>query len=450
MDNRYERHYVSSETRMAKSVGGKLACYTRTNVLPAPATLKRSFVSSEHRTLVKGDRVHALPFTGSYREAVPMSGRLQCTSFYDTDRPPHDFTTCGSTTGTTEKWVADIGYYISNPSVLEPPPKDLLLMQRLKAQADTKALANLRSAYVNVPLILADRRETVQLLGRKAKQLTALIGQRQRADLVRYFQTRKADRRLVARDIANEHLSFLFGVLPLVSEAEGLCDLLSQDNDIILTGRGRATELGTVHKDRSSIPKGTQVAHRYVPAYLAMQERMTRYSHRTSLRTRITAASAARLRDWGFNPIATAYDLVPLSFLTDFVSNLGTFLRTYDPLIGVTFETGSSTSWRELKETLTVDGTSAHHTDVNGRKRLVQCSGSGMGFTRALEVHREVLTDYPEASLMFVNNMSYGKAATLVSLAVMRYLKPVRSLISRKPFRYRGKRPTNLPNINYS
>lgn len=450
MDKQYERHYESSETRLARRVNGVPVCYTRTNALPAPATLKRTYDSLELKTLIKGDRVHALPFTGSYREAAPVEGKLHCISFRNTDRTSADFKVCGSSVGTTERWVADIGCYISNARVLMPPPVDLPLMRRLKALADTKALADLRRAYVNIPLILADRRETVQLLARKAKQLTLLLDQRQRADLIRYFQTRKKDRRRVARDIANEHLSFLFGVLPLVSEAEGLCNLLSQDKDIVLTGRGRASQLEIDRQDRSSIPTGTQVAYRYVPAYRASLERMVRYSHRTSLRTRITAASAARLRDWGFNPIATAYDLVPLSFLADFVSNLGAFLRSYDPLVGVTFETGSSTSWRELKETLTVDGASAYHTDVNGRQRHVQCNGSGKGYTRALEVQREVLTDYPEASLMFVNNMSYGKAATLVSLAVMRYLKPVRKLIARKPFRYRGKRPVNLPNINYS
>lgn len=449
MVTQFERHYESSTTKLIGGTVGNYFCQSRDNTLRPPTSKSMAFSNTESKTLVKGDRVHALPFTGEYRESVPMSGRFTARAFYNTDRNAVDFTYCGEP-GTTEVWSGDIGMWITNPASLAFLPKDAALMRQLKGLADTKALADLRRSYVNVPLLIAERRETVGLIATKAKQLTALIQARQRSDLVRYYQTRKSDRRRVYRDIANEHLAFLFGVLPLVAEAEGLCSLLQEDKTVVLTGRGRASQMEIQRVNADSIPTGTNVASPYVAAYRAQRELYKRYSHRTSLRTKIDVVTAARLRDWGFNPVATAYDFIPLSFLCDFVSNLGTFLRSYDPLVGVTFETGSSTSWREAKETLTVTGANASYTTSNGRRRTLECSGAGTGFTRSLIVEREVLKDFPEASLMFVNNMSYGKAATIAALAVQRYVKPVRRLIARKPFRYRGKRPVNLPNINYN
>lgn len=397
--------------------------------------------------VTKGDRVLALPYTYSVREVVPISGTLRTRQEW-TDPDPTGIAVCGSGPSVVTTKVKDIVYDVRNTALFPPTvPPDVLPF--LEGMANTAALADLRRGFINAPLLFAERRETIALVAQKANILRELVHARQSKDLKRYFATRKKDKRRVARDISGEHLAMLFGVLPLISEAKGLCDLLAQESTAKLTGRGRRADEQTVDENLSSIPASVwDIGSGYTECYMAQRRIKTRYSVRTSISCEITARAAQRIRDMGFNPIATTFDLVPLSFLSDFISNLGTFLRSLDPLLGVTFKTGNTTLWEENIETLTVKGLSMSMSD-GGYSGRISTVGDGIGHTRALRVTRKVLTDYPNPELFWANNMTWAKALTGVSLAIQRKLKPVRKLIAVRPFRYKGKRPKYLPPINY-
>lgn len=406
---------------------------------------------TEQKTLVKGDHVHASPFEGLYRTVEPMNGKFTILRRQRTTGTTGSISACGESAGTTGEYVADIGYYIRPASSIPLPTPPAATMARLKALADTKANADLRRSLFNAPLIFAERKQTIDLLKRKGLQLASLVRGRQSVDVQRWLKTRKADKRRLARDIAGEHLAFLFGVLPLVSEIEGIAGALSSDQPLKITGRGRASENTVVNLNRDRLPTTTSIGAYDSPAYYATLQTTTRFSHRTSVSCTVTLSGAQYARDAGFNPLATFYDLVPLSFLSDFVSNLGTFIRSLDPLVGVDFLSGSSTSWVETKAITTVKGTSLQYVRPDAPLTLyrVVTNGDGKGSVRTLRVQRSVLTDYPDSSLMWVNNMSLSKAGTLASLAVQRYLKPLRRLFAVKAFRYRGPRPRYLPPIKY-
>lgn len=377
-----------------------------------------------------------------------MAGTLS----YTHSRPLSETTSalCGNVRDTW-KYMCDGGYYVSNSTRIAQLPALVDLETGLRAAAETKALANLRQSINNVPLVFMERQETIDMVKRKGLQLVAMTKARQDADVARWLRTRKRDQRRLARDIAGEHLAFLFGLLPLVGEIEGLVQQLSDEAVAYVTGRGRMAKYDEVVTKLDSIPNtATMIQQPFNCPYTGTRTASSLYSYRTSIRVSITSAGAKRMRDNGFNPIATAYDLVPLSFLFDFVSNLGTFLRAYDPLFGVSFITGSSTLWRESKEKVKIEGATVGvpwGSPVGSSYLTSVATGSAEGTSRALYMRRYVLTDFPSAELMWVNNMSLSKAATIASLAIQRYLKPLKYALKQKEFRYRGKRPRWLPPI---
>ena len=139
------------------------------------------------------------------------------------------------------------------------------------------------------------------------------------------------------------------------------------------------------------------------------REYMYRHSARTSLRYRIDVAATQQLRNNGFNPIATAYDLTPLSFILDFCSNTGQWLRSYDPMFGATFETGSTTTWFENHSRQVLKGAS---TTVPGTSVRVETTGGVTYSQRGMSMVRTVHLVPPEPVWHLTNNLSLAKAAT--------------------------------------
>lgn len=439
-------------TRGADLSAGAWYCATWTRAINGYSTDFPFSPISEVKTVMSGDKVHALPFIGDYSECQPMTGRFSCLTrtFPGIDKGI-DYRECGDQRGAHLSYTGDIGYYNAgvSPSIpLPSPPGDL--MARLKSLADTKACADLRKSLYNVPLLLAERKETIDMLKRKGLQIAAVVKSRQTADLSRWARTRDRDKRRIARDIAGEHLAVLFGFLPLIDEIEGISSALAQDTPFKITGRGRASDMSE---------SKVSIGNSHEPVLLSSQRAVyeggltskVRFSVRTSVSCSVTLSGAQYARDAGFNPLATVYDLVPLSFLSDFVSNLGTFIRALDPLVGVEFLTGNSTSWIERHDVARIFGTYKKdiHDSASGSYTSSRCVGSGEANARVLRVQRLVLTDYPEPSLHWNNTITLPKIGTLASLSIQRFLKPVKPLLAAKAFRYKGKRPKYLPPINY-
>lgn len=426
------------------------ACETVFNPVYDGASRVMSYVDTDNRTLSKGDKEHALPFTGSYREFPKiMSGRFRTEVFHTSGVSEHDRLMCGDKAGITILREQDIGLYVRNNADIGPPAPDLDLQSFLRQSAETSALADLRRSYNNVPLLFAERYETLGLIKSKGSQLVSLARAKQSESLRKWIRTRKRDRRLVAKDIASEHLAFLFGVLPLVNEIDGLMSLLAEKKTVKLTGRGARAQDQSDFTVVAERPPGINTSGS--PAYNGSIETRTRYSHRVSLQVNLDLESGAFkwARDLGFSPLNAMFDLVPLSFVANFVSNVQSFVKSYDPLLGVSLSTGSSTSWLETIEIVRVTGATHRFSYPWGVSSLTTSTGDGESRSRALAVERSVLTDYPPATLLWQNNLSLGKVATGAALALQRTIKPLRFLLDKKQFRYRGPRPKYLPPINY-
>lgn len=422
-------------------------CLIRSSPLLAPQETVVNVDVGETKTLVKGDRKHAMPYSASFTECSPFTESIKTdTVSWD---PSDAFTIryCGKFLFRHSNTI-DIGSLVKPPTVAKfvPDPDTVGFLHDI---AITKALADLRRSFANIPLLLAERRETIAYLGGKLGQLASVVKHRQTTDLKRYVATRRADRRRVAKDIASEHLGLVFGLLPLIQEIEGIQQKISAASTLRITGRGRMADETSISTYIDGVPVGVEsVGQRLAACFFGTSESLTRLSCRVSLSMNVDVPAGQELRDWGFNPIATAYDLVPLSFLTDFVSNFGTFLRSYDPMLGATFFTGSVSDYWKRSEIVNVYSTKARATAWHNEV-IKTSSGSGSATASYTEVHRAALTQLPDANFHFYNNFSLGKVASGVSLVVQRKVKIIRKLIKLKPFRYRGPRPKYLPPINY-
>lgn len=391
---------------------------------------------------LKGDKVHALPYFREIIEPALITGDLDYIRNYGSK--PRE---CGADSQPRRDQyrglvpVAAAQRMPSAPQVVYPQS----VYDRLRAVAETKALARARDQFVNFPLLIKERRETIGMIRDRGLQLARGVSKAQADALRRYGRSRKRDKPMVAKDIANAHLEMLFGWLPIIDEIEGFCDLLSTETSADFIARGRQASVEEVEGPLLSATRYGNLGFGSTTWPYQYQKRSKRkLSARCSLRYRINIGSARRLRQLGFNPIAATFDMIPLSFVLNFVSNTGQFLRGLDPLIGADFVTGSTTLYCEATESIEFSGAKMKITSGD-----VETSGQGVASRSGKRMDRIVLTHEPTGTLMFQNNMDLGKAAILASLALQRNIKPAKKLIAMRPFRYRGPRPRNLPDIRY-
>lgn len=446
METKISQYSVEPFTLISHAYAGSYPGYCAVSSFSrgSAATVTRRNVLGESKSLVKGDGIHATPFSGTYRECVPVSGDLSST-YRNTNASGPDKQVCGDRAGTyaTTNVAAGYVFALNDPLPVAPDPA---LEKRLRDASETKALAALSKGYYNLGIILAERRRSISYLTDKAKQLTRLIKDKQLSSLARYNRSKRHDRHEMARQISNEHLAFMFGLLPMIDEIKGIADKIASEKTLVITGRGRQAK--DAFDDSYQRIRSVSLSGYGPMSADCKSEKLTRYSVRSGIVVDVKVEALQQMREHGLNPIATFYDIVPLSFLLDFVSNTGTFLRAYEPVLGVEFRTAYSTLWRESKLAMKISGTT-YVVQSPSSVETVRTQGFAEGYCRYLYVQRFPLTEMPTPTWLVQNNMSLAKAATLASLAIQRYLKPVKAIIKQRPFRYRGPRPPYLPPIKY-
>lgn len=323
--------------------------------------------------------------------------------------------------------------------------------------ADTKALGNVRKALANLPMIIAERRETLQMIGGKVAQMAKGAHALQTKSVAEY---RKAQRKLsktgkakLARRISNEHLEFVFGWLPAISEVEGLCEFIAKDNLDFIRSRGvqgfhdiSPFSDYSSHKPPSTVATGP-FAYRDWFSVTSNGVVRSSKSVRTALRYKLSSTLVGDAYALGFEPIGTAFDMVPLSFMSGWISNFDYWVRTLSPEFGLEFQTGS----RNLR---------LHSSyELNMKGRVISDSGPMFVYGKTVDAKqdgyqrsdtRKVLTGPPEASLEWDVEVGLFEVTAGISLSIQRYLKPLRRSFDVKQFRYRGPRPKWLPKIRYT
>lgn len=387
---------------------------------------------------LKGNRITAMPYSRTVIEPVSLSGMLDFS--YAAGTPPPVCAREGAkSAGTATGKISPAAFQ------LIPPQPVLVVDADIKAfnasVAETKAVSNARKSFMNVPLLLAERRETIMMAQKRLVQLTRSVKGAQTESLEKWMKSRKAQKSLVAKDAASWHLELLFGWLPLIDEIDGLLDILCQTDSVDFYGRGKHAQV-TEQRSAPQLRQPYRTIGRYtsVIPYRRVDESIVKQSCRVSLRYRITVGGFKRARELGFNPVSTTFDLVPLSFVLNFISNAGRFLSTFDPLIGAQFVTGSRSDFVEVDQRILLQGTT-----IQQENQSWKTLGTAAVTRRGMLLNRTVYEHEPLGTFVFQNNLTLAKLATSASLVVQRAVKPVRMILKLKQFRYKGPRPQYLP-----
>lgn len=425
------------------------------------ATIPRN--EESNAGITKGNHVDALPYW-SDRLLVTVEPRVRNISYgvAVTRMPiPPPENTCipdgdpgGSKTIVRNKYSIDPFEWAPAPE-FDLPEVSPAELEFLRGMADTRALASLNKAMVNLPMLFKERRETLKMAAGKVGVLADAARSIQQRDFSRYRKVAKKDRRRVARDIANEHLEIIFGWLPLISEVEGAMDYIAQERFEFIKGRGSHV-ITRDEKVKVSKPviglDGWYGYNREVARAELNGARRELIGMRTNLRMDITSAIAGDARQLGFEPISTLYDMVPLSFVSGWISNFDAYVRTIAPLVGLSFRTGSRNLRRQV--VLDVAGRvleqnpptypSPWRAWVEERDHSVSLlTGSRTRDDRSLVV------ELPKASLHWDVDVGFNEVTAAISLLIQRKLKPLQRAIGIKQFRYRGPKPKWLPDIRY-
>lgn len=426
-------------------------------------TLSNESSFEENAETVKGDHIIALPYWSNrgriWRPATPVTlrscwgsqivnGRQTYPGWSEWPWVPIPVQNGFSTEINMQTWDFDLMDKIAVPKLTHktPDPAILGLLTRI---ADTKALGNVRKALVNFPLLIAERRETLQMIGGKVNLMAKAVRAAQDRSLLEFKKTKPRNRAAVAKRISNEHLEIVFGMLPLIAEVEGALELIEDPRLLFVRSRGVAANplVDTVKSVTPLAPKksfnGTSALQPWADIHTSTTTRDV-LSVRTALRYKLESQWVGDAARMGFDPISAGFDLIPLSFVTGWFSNFDYWIKSLTPFFGMDFQTGSRNVRQHME--YSQKALLVPRSTYNTRGPYEKAEPSGHS-TKDVRVS---LSKAPESSLEWDVEFGLYEVAAGISLTLQRVLKPLKSQLRQKEFRYKGPRPKWLKTIRYT
>lgn len=208
----------------------------------------------------------------------------------------------------------------------------------MKANAHNQALEGL-SKGMNAALFFAEINESLGTIADILQRIARAYRAAKRGDWYNVYRQLGARGVSISKDAANNWLQFQYGIMPMVMDMydlqEHIKDGLSKKGDLI-TSSGSAVD---------SVPpqillQGNDAdSKRYSGPG-------SRYGCKVVLKARISNSTLHNLNRLGMlNPLALAWELVPLSFVIDWFLPIGSFLNGLTAPLGTTFASGYETTF---------------------------------------------------------------------------------------------------------
>lgn len=209
----------------------------------------------------------------------------------------------------------------------------------------TEAVANARESIFDALTTAAEMKQTVQLL--RGSWLGILQFARKAAkwarDKAKKFKRKKNYWKVVLDFFSQKWLEYRYGWLPFIYSAEDAIRALQQkmEKDDILSGKSRVvTELSD-----------SETLDTYYPTAGTLTKTHTLIGERIYRGAAFASISSPEIAKFGLDPLVTAWELIPFSFVADWFIQVGTWIKAWSPFGGSSL-LGSMAS---VKDTYTLE-----------------------------------------------------------------------------------------------
>lgn len=295
------------------------------------------------------------------------------------------------------------------------PAKDFDALNR---RAVTALRNKIKSQSINAAQAVAERKRTAQTVADAARTIAKAVSAVKRGDVIgaakalgvqRPRSARQSRSRQVSDAAAHHWLSLQYGWKPLLNDVYGAAEQLAKAHNNV--------QFKTVTQSVSQTwSDKITIRHAAVENFSGPNETRYRYQERVDIRYGCTYTQSnpkvVELKEWGItNPAQLAWELVPFSFVADWFLPVGNFLSSLDATLGLEFQSGYMTVFREFQGDVRQETMLKHKSDGRfisnwggNTWTLVQCS-------------RTRLAGFPSARIpSFKNPVSVTHAVTAVAL----------------------------------
>lgn len=347
-------------------------------------------------------------------------------------RPPSAYTAEGVKQGILQgsyTWTGLIGYG-SNAAGGSRLTKDGAIVtlivdneftppsSRDAARLKGKALSQLKDQQLDIGMALATRKQTADLIAATAARLARAYSaakQRKFTQAAKELGIRNSVRP-GTKSAASGWLQLQFGWMPLVNDIYGAYGLLQRapkgEGDLVVL-RVNDQSSGVVESSQDYFPYEKQ----YGGGKLKVRK-LYRRDFKQSYWWKVNSAALFEAQSSGLtDPAVIAWDLVPFSFVVDWLLPVGQFLRNCTADLGFTYLGGSQTYFERRSVDVEV-GEIIQGTDASYRDQKVFFEGAGT--SSGFKMQRLTLPS-PGAEMYLKNPFSSFTVITSLALLTQRF-----------------------------
>lgn len=278
-------------------------------------------------------------------------------------------------------------------------------------RAEVECLNKIQDQKVNLALMAAEARTTISMVADRVIKLAGAYKQVRQGNLAGALRTlgyaKKVGGKLrpSGRGAASDWLEMQYGWKPLLQDIHGAYEQAREGFESqghIITAKRVLKQKYQTERDRENPNIEGYFDTTFEEVELLTKVSLSYYVSNSGLR----AASKVGLT----NPAVIAWELVPFSFLLDWLVPVGNWISALGAADGLTFKGG----------TMTRTGRTRQNVTLEGRGGRFKASGKGVAVSTSFLMERTVYLQSPRPVVHYKNPFSVGHA--LNALALLRVI----------------------------
>ncbi|UHM27707.1 MAG: maturation protein [Fushun levivirus 6] len=272
-----------------------------------------------------------------------------------------------------------------------------------QAQHNVALRLKVKDAKVNLSVFAAEFKKTVTGLAKNFHDIVGVYRAVRRGNFSKaasFIKPRASHKGFSSRDVAGRWLELQYAIKPLVGDLQTGYDYIRENIETLMT-------YSVSHNFKTTVPLHSINSD----SWHSMSASGTR-----GVRTKVYyVIDNARLREAAklgmINPLVVAWELVPYSFVVDWLLPVGNMLEALDATVGTQFVSGTQTRWCDID---LVGETRESYTSYHD---WPSTDMTPLPFTgKIYSISREALTSYPIVLPYVKNPFSTGHLINAVAL----------------------------------